>query len=120
VLIAAGVSMILVGSLVIFALQTKYDFTVKYCAVLSILEAFFLMGILMVFLPHSEVLEVVYAGGGAALFSVYLVVDIQLMMDGKRVQLSPDDYVLAAINLYTDIVMVFVYGLQIINDHLPF
>jgi hypothetical protein len=39
-------------------------------------------------------------GGGVS--STHLVIDIQMMMDGKRVALSPDDYILAALNVHSD------------------
>merc|ERR1719235_2086474 len=48
-------------------------------------------------------------------FSIYLLYDIQLVMGGKRVQIGPDEYVFAALNIYTDIIMIFLYILQIIG-----
>ncbi len=38
------------------------------------------------------------------------------MMDGKKVQISPDDYVFAALNLYLDIVNLFLYLLRLFGD----
>ena len=38
------------------------------------------------------------------------------MMDGKKLQLSPDDYVYAAINLYLDIINLFLYLLRLFGD----
>lgn len=76
-------------------------------------------GFIKVFLPHSKIMELVYAGIGAAIFSVYLVVDIQMLMDGKRMQISPDDYILASINLYLDVLNVcffFFSALLCVND----
>ncbi len=37
---------------------------------------------------------------GAVLFSVYLIYDLQLMMGGKTVSISPDEYVFASISIY--------------------
>ena len=36
-----------------------------------------------------------------------------MMMGGKHVQLDPEEYVFAALNLYVDIIMLFVYILAI-------
>ena len=46
----------------------------------------------------------------------YLVFDTQIMMGGgKKYAMSPEDYVFAALNLYIDIIMLFIYILQIIG-----
>lgn len=47
----------------------------------------------------------------------YLVFDTQLILGGKhrRHQVSPEEYVFAALNLYLDIVTLFLLLLQIIG-----
>jgi FtsH-binding integral membrane protein len=63
------------------------------------------------------IVNLVYACLGALLFSVYLVYDTQLMMGGKhKYSISPEEYVFAALNLYLDIVQIFLYILQIIGS----
>ena len=37
-------------------------------------------------------------------------------LEGKKVQITPDDYVLAALNLYLDILNLFLYILSILGD----
>merc|ERR1712224_1015372 len=69
----------------------------------------------LMFLPYNEIVNVAFSAVGAFLFSCYLVVDVQMLMEGKRIQLSPDDYVLAAMNLYLDILNLFLYILQILG-----
>lgn len=46
----------------------------------------------------------------AIMFSCFIVFDIQAVVGGKhrKYQLGPDDYVFAALNLYLDIVSLFV------------
>ena len=61
-------------------------------------------------------MEIMYSSVGALIFSCYLVFDIQLLMHGKRVQLSPDDYVFAALNLYLDIVQLFLHILRLYGE----
>ena len=60
--------------------------------------------------------RIMYSFVGALIFSCYLVFDIQLLMHGKRVQLSPDDYVFAALNLYLDIVQLFLHILRLYGE----
>ena len=51
---------------------------------------------------------------GALIFSCYLVYDTQLMMGGTHAySLSPEEYIFAALNIYLDIVNLFLYILAI-------
>ena len=46
----------------------------------------------------------------------YLVFDTQIMMGGgKAYSISPEEYIFAALNLYIDIVTLFIYILSIIG-----
>lgn len=57
-----------------------------------------------------------YASIGALVFSLYLVYDTQLMMGGKhKYSISPEEYIFAALNLYLDIINIFLYILTIIG-----
>lgn len=74
----------------------------------------FLMGILAIFFP---VLKVIYAGLGAVLFSVYLVYDTQMMMGGNhKYSISPEEYIFAALNLYLDIINIFMFILSLLGS----
>lgn len=47
----------------------------------------------------------------------YLVVDTQLMLGGKhKYSLSPEEYIFAALNLYLDIVNMFLFILSIVGS----
>ena len=54
-----------------------------------------------------------YCGLGVVCFTVYLAFDTKLIMGGGRFELSPDDYIEAVVQLYVDIVYIFLYLLQI-------
>lgn len=61
-------------------------------------------------------MTLVYASIGALIFSLYLVYDTQLMMGGKhKYSISPEEYIFAALNLYLDIINIFLYILTIIG-----
>ena len=50
----------------------------------------------MIFIPYNRILEIVYAGIGAIIFSVYLIIDTQMMMGGHhKFSISPEEYVFA-------------------------
>merc|ERR1712088_1155687 len=56
------------------------------------------------------------AWGGALLCSLDIVFDTQMMMGGNhKYSLDPEEYVFAALNLYLDIINLFLYILQIIG-----
>lgn len=49
-------------------------------------------------------------------FGIYLIVDTQLIMGGKQVELAIDEYILAAMMLYIDIIQIFLYILRLLGD----
>lgn len=66
---------------------------------------------------QDRTLTLIYASLGAFLFCVYLVYDIQLMMGGKhKYSISPEEYIFAALNIYLDIINIFIYILMIIGS----
>uniref|UniRef100_A0A7S0RAL0 Uncharacterized protein n=1 Tax=Chlamydomonas leiostraca TaxID=1034604 RepID=A0A7S0RAL0_9CHLO len=115
VLMAAGLTAGVVASLAAYAMQTKHDFTASGGALMSVLFTLIFASILQSFLRVAW-LHIAIAAGGAALFSIYLVFDIQLMMGSGAVAISPDEYVFAALSLYLDILNLFLYILQLVNE----
>lgn len=45
----------------------------------------------------------------------FLAVDTQMLLGNKELALSPEEYVFAALHLYTDIINIFLYILAIIG-----
>ena len=45
----------------------------------------------------------------------YLAIDVQMIVGGKKYEISPEDYVFAAIQLFIDIVYIFWMLLQLIG-----
>ena len=46
----------------------------------------------------------------------FLVIDTQLMVGGRRLQLHPEDYITAALELYLDIFYIFIVLLGASNN----
>ncbi|XP_065366366.1 protein lifeguard 1-like [Calliphora vicina] len=116
VLIAVGITAAICFALTLFAMQTKWDFTVMGGFLLVVLVVFLLFGLLMFFF-HSQVMKLIYCSLGVLIFSLYLLYDTQLMLGGKhQYALSPDEYVFAALNLYIDIVQIFMYILGLLGN----
>ncbi|XP_063535823.1 protein lifeguard 1-like isoform X3 [Cydia strobilella] len=115
VMMAVGVTAAVCLALTIFALQTKWDFTMMGGFLVCATVVLLLLGIVAMFVRNNT-LQLVYASIGALIFSMYLVYDTQLMMGGKhKYSISPEEYIFAALNLYLDIINIFMYILTIIS-----
>lgn len=122
VLMAVGITAALCLGLTLFAFQTKWDFTLcggfLFVCVLILMIFGLVISILAMTkaLGSFKVVNLVYASLGALIFSIYLIYDTQLMMGGKhKYSISPEEYIFAALNLYVDIVNIFLYILTIIG-----
>eukprot|EP01138_Halocafeteria_seosinensis_P016053 gb/GECG01016381.1/.p1 GENE.gb/GECG01016381.1/~~gb/GECG01016381.1/.p1 ORF type:complete len:295 (+),score=20.21 gb/GECG01016381.1/:1-885(+) len=115
VLLALGLTISVFLALTVFAWQTKTDFTAASGLMTSFLALLLFTGILSLFIPS---LRLVYASLGALLFSGFIVFDTQLILGGehRQLQFTVDDYVLAALSLYIDVVQLFLYILRLIGD----
>jgi FtsH-binding integral membrane protein len=118
VILAIGSTALITIGLTLFAFQTKWDFTRLNGSLFAILLVFMLFGIFMGALrAYFPVVRMVYAGIGVLIFSLYLVHDTQLMMGGKhKYALSPEEYIFATLNIYLDVIMIFMYLLQIFGS----
>ncbi|KAJ8686980.1 hypothetical protein QAD02_022774 [Eretmocerus hayati] len=115
VLMAVGITFVIVVSLTLFAFQTKYDFTGAGTYLFIAVIVLMIAGILMMFFP-SKIGTLVLSSFGALLFSFYLVYDTQMMLGGNhKYALSPEEYIFAALNIYMDIINIFLYILSILE-----
>lgn len=73
--------------------------------------AMLMLGIFSIF-AWSPFLNNLYCSLGVILFGIYLIIDTQLIIGGKRLAISLDDYVVGALLLYIDIIQIFLYLLQ--------
>lgn len=108
VAMAGGLTAIICLTLTIFAFQTKWDFTTKNGTMLVILVVATLAMMVGLIFPPSRGFQLVMASVMAVIMGIYLIIDTQMIIGGThKVQLSPEEYVFAAINLYLDIVNMF-------------
>lgn len=100
----------------VYAMTTKTDFTI-YGPILFIVGFVFGMaGILFSMFGFHPGLG--WSILGVFIFSFYLLFDTQMIMGGdkKRYQFDEDSYILAAVSLYLDIINIFLYILQILDE----
>eukprot|EP01026_Neomeris_dumetosa_P023560 TRINITY_DN1997_c1_g1_i1.p1 TRINITY_DN1997_c1_g1~~TRINITY_DN1997_c1_g1_i1.p1 ORF type:complete len:266 (-),score=20.71 TRINITY_DN1997_c1_g1_i1:287-1042(-) len=115
VLLAFGITSAITLALTLFATQTKYDFTTCGGLLLGLLVGFIITLLLGSIFFRDRIAVAIISGFGAFLFSMYLVFDIQMVMGGRKYSIGPDEYVFAALNLYLDIINIFLYILQLLN-----
>jgi len=104
VLLAVGITILIVMILAIIAIFSPCDFTILIGVVVVIVLCFSAFGILMIFF-HNKILYMVYCCIGILIASLCIVIDIQMICGGKnrRFQYSEKDYVQASLSLYIDI-----------------
>jgi FtsH-binding integral membrane protein len=56
---------------------------------------------------------ILYCGCGVLIYSIYIIIDTQLILGKFQHEFNTEDYVLAAMNLYLDIINLFLYILSI-------
>eukprot|EP00928_Gymnodinium_smaydae_P087813 TRINITY_DN72009_c0_g1_i1.p1 TRINITY_DN72009_c0_g1~~TRINITY_DN72009_c0_g1_i1.p1 ORF type:complete len:306 (-),score=59.30 TRINITY_DN72009_c0_g1_i1:89-901(-) len=124
VVLCAGLTGAIVLGLTIYALRTKNDFTGAGPYLFSAVLGIFLTGVALSLaasmgLAHTaafEAIQVLQAGVAALVFSFYIVYDTQMMLGGQHQhEFSVDDYAMAAIALYLDIIQLFLALLRLLG-----
>ncbi|XP_013780187.1 protein lifeguard 4-like isoform X2 [Limulus polyphemus] len=111
VLQAFVLTMAVTIGLTLYTFQSKRDFSTWGAGLFSMLWILIVAGILQIFVGSTE-LELLLSVGGAVLFSFFIIYDSHMIMH----RLSPEDYILATIDLYLDIINLFLHILRIIGS----
>ncbi|VDL61698.1 unnamed protein product [Hymenolepis diminuta] len=111
VLQAFFITLAVTVSLTIYSMQTKREFSSWASCLGCCLLALLVGGISNVFFG-LPVIQLATSIGGAILFSFFLIYDTQMMMQ----RYSPEEYIVAAITLYLDILNLFLYILRILQS----
>jgi len=109
---AALITGLLVLGLTIYTFRSKRDFSFLGAVLFPLTFGLFIFGLLSIFFPSLQtgVLHLAVSFLGAGVFCAYLVYDTWRI----NTQLKVDDYVEGAIQLYIDIVNLFLYILDIL------
>jgi len=102
-LLTAGVTI----SLTLHALTCKRDYTIMGASMIMLLSSLFLTGLLNIWI-RSDALTNLMLFGSTVLYGGYLLYDTQLLMGGKRRELSLDNYILGAMLIYSDVITLFI------------
>nr|ACO10701.1 Transmembrane BAX inhibitor motif-containing protein 4 [Caligus rogercresseyi] len=99
-----------VVGLTLFTFNTKRDFSKWGSALFIGLWVLILGGILNIFIGGTG-LDLLMTIGGTILFSGFIVFDTQMIMT----KVSPEEYIIATINLYLDIINLFIEILKLVD-----
>ena len=114
--------------LTVFAYTTNYDFTEwvhffygKIFLILGFCWSFVMIIVWVIFLNlffliHSSLLLGLYAAVFAVIYSIYILIDTQMIMGGKKYEISLDNYVFGAVMLYIDIIGLFLKLLRLLGE----
>merc|ERR1719443_1665513 len=117
-----GITVLIFGVLTAYAWRTKTDFTgfgpYLYGVLISLILFSICMGILrFAFGVNLTYVEMAYDIGCILLFVIYIIFDTQLIIGGEhKHQFTIDDYVLAAMSLYLDIINLFIHLLRLFGQ----
>ncbi|XP_050510709.1 protein lifeguard 1-like [Diabrotica virgifera virgifera] len=115
VAIAAGATVIICLGLTVFAFQSRIDFSVLSGILVALSLVILSFGITAIFYQNDK-LWLLIAAFIVVVFSIYLVIGTQLIIGGAgKISLSPEEYIFAALNLYLDIINIFLYILLIVG-----
>ena len=116
---AACVTAIMVLGLTLFAVCTNTDFSrsllgAAHCAVLL----FSTYGMMFAWLIWGYQAYSLWIYLGIVSFGFYIIYDTQQIMGGNhiRFKFEEDDYILASIVLYLDIIQLFLYVLKALSE----
>merc|ERR1712129_106666 len=121
VALAAGMTTGIFLGMTVYAWTTNTDFTgyapYVFASMMCMIAFGCTLSMLSFFGINIEWALMGYDALGVLLFTFYIVFDTQMMIGGShKVQFSIDDYCFAALNLYLDIINLFLYLLQMFGD----
>ncbi|PSN48364.1 Protein lifeguard 2 [Blattella germanica] len=116
VIITVGIVTVVCLGITLFSFQTKWDITghgVYLLVFLLVVLLFGLIATVVALTTGSRIMTIVYAGLLALVFALYLVYDTQQIMGGRKVELSAEEHVFGALQLYIDIINLYLVLLSL-------
>jgi FtsH-binding integral membrane protein len=119
---AAAATVVIFTGLTFYACFTKTDCTefgiYLYGALLCLIAFGFMIMIMNMFGIQTPMMVKLYQLCGMFIFCMFTIYDTQKVLGswgGHKQEYSVDDYVFAALNIYLDIIQMFIYILEIIG-----
>ena len=113
---AGGMALGMTVALTIYACTTKTDFTVCGSLFFCMSVGLFFLAIISLFMRHNKWWHPIVAVIFIIAYGLYLIYDTQLIAGNKSHKLSMEDYVVGALLLYIDIMMIFLELLKLFGS----
>lgn len=111
VLCAIGATTLATLLVILLAKFSPFDITTCGCGLCILALVHLALGIVFVLvlvpLGYGSIGSLLLAAFGAFLISLYLLMDLQLIMGDRSIALSPEEYILGATLLYVNIINLF-------------
>lgn len=103
-------------SLILYSFIATTDFTEYYTYLVAIFMCLIFIGIVNIFF-NNTIIQIIISGGGALVFACFIVFDMQMILGQKHIKYkySIDDFILAAMSLYLDVINMFLYIIQFLT-----
>lgn len=115
VFIAAVLTALMVVALTLYAFYTKKDFTMMG-GLLFVCCAMIIGASILGMFIQNRFYHLIISALTIVLFSVYIIFDTQLIIGNGGLALEVDEYIFAALNLYMDIIILFIEILKLLGD----
>jgi FtsH-binding integral membrane protein len=109
---AIVITAIVTVSCIGYILVTKKDLHSLHGVLFTMLVTLIICGIIMTIFPPSNTIQIVYASIGVVIFVGYILVDTSDIVNDRY---SDDEYLIAAIGLYLDILNLMLYLLELLS-----
>ena len=117
VIVSAGLGTVLITfACTIYAFTTKTDFTLMGGLIFILCMSVIVLGVFTWVFRMNSFLYNCIISLCIFVFGIFLIYDTQLIVGKGRHKLSIDDYVIAALILYVDIITIFVYLLSLLSE----
>ncbi len=113
ILAAAAFTLTIVLALTVYTFATS-DFG-WYGATMTLLVALLAIMAVMRYILDLSMYVVAVIALGVFVFGLYLIWDIKQISGGGRQSMNADDYVVGALILYADIILLFIYILECLS-----
>ncbi|KAM9789214.1 protein lifeguard 1 [Neosynchiropus ocellatus] len=105
VVITMAVTLAISLAIIVFSVQTRFDLSCCYGLGLILLVDLFMFGVFSSFY-YDRMADIAYGCLGALLYAMFLAGDCAVIMTGDT---DPEDYITAALKIYLDIVLIFLF-----------
>lgn len=115
VMMAASMTCAMVLALTVYAWVTDTDFTTSGSILFCCGIALALFSLFALF-TSNKIVHTILASLSVLLFSIYLIFDTQLIVGRHENKLDYDDYIIGALMLYLDVVIIFLNLLKLLGN----